>query len=108
MAYIPKPEKINPSGSPHGARRKSHDFYRSKRWRKVRKLFLQNNPFCVKCKESGKLVSAKVVDHIQRVNPANPYDTQNGTWGEPLMSKNLQGLCSKCHDRKSAKERWKK
>jgi 5-methylcytosine-specific restriction protein A len=107
MAYIPKPEKNN-YGRAHQNRKRSHDFYRSPVWRKVRKLHLQRYPFCVECESRGKLISAKVVDHIRRVNPANPYDTQNGTWGEPLSSDNLQGLCSSCHNKKSAKERHQK
>jgi len=108
MAYIPKPEKSNPAGSPHGSRKKSHDFYRSPLWRKTRKRFIQLNPFCKECKDNGKLVSAKIVDHIQRVNPSNPLDTQNGTWGEPLNFDNMQPLCRSCHDSKSARERWRK
>jgi 5-methylcytosine-specific restriction protein A len=106
MAYIPRKKKVNTS--PHGNRRSSHDFYRSPAWRKVRKLHLQKHPFCVECQNQGKVVTAKVVDHIKRVNPSNPYNTQNGVWGEPLNSENLQSLCSKCHNSKSAKERWGK
>ncbi|MEW6622133.1 MAG: HNH endonuclease [Bacillota bacterium] len=42
----------------------SRKLYRSTRWRRLRRRFLQENPLCVDCKKTGRLIEATVVDHI--------------------------------------------
>jgi|GEM_PF-433229 len=77
--------------------RRSNDnskFYNSHTWRKKRKLFLQNNSECVKCKDEGIITEAVYVDHIQRIEDG----------GDKLNENNLQSLCKMHHDSKSGKE----
>ena len=62
------------------------------RWRAARKLYLQKNPLCVKCRENGRLEPATVIDHIipHRGDPKLFWDQDN--W---------QALCKACHDKKT-------
>ena len=69
-------------------------FYNSKRWRSLRKFFIKKNPICVTCKRNNEIVSAKIVDHVKPISQG----------GSPIDLKNLQSLCEKCHNRKSAIE----
>ena len=62
------------------------------RWRKARKVFLQQHPLCAECKQNGKLTPATVVDHII------PHRGDKQLfWDEA----NWQPLCKSCHDRKT-------
>lgn len=65
------------------------------RWRRERELFLRKNPLCVKCKAAGKIVPARVVDHIipHRGDPTLRWDQRN--W---------QPLCKDCHGIKTGNE----
>ena len=64
-------------------------------WQKARRFFLKRHPWCVRCKEKGRLVPATVVDHIKphRGNPDLFWD-----------EKNWQPLCKSCHDHKTMTE----
>lgn len=73
-------------------------FYNARAWRKVGKAYLEAHPFCVDCEAEGIVAKANVTDHKQGLgflldNNLDPYDL-----------KELQGLCSKCHNKKSGKE----
>lgn len=72
-----------------------HAWYKTARWVRARRYFLNRNPLCVRCMEVGKLVDASVVDHIipHKGNPKLFWKQTN--W---------QALCKGCHDRKTAKE----
>ena len=50
-----------------------------KEWQKARKFFLKHHPWCVRCKEKGRLVPATVVDHIKphRGDPDLFWDETN-------------------------------
>lgn len=57
-------------------------------WRKARRLFLSQNPYCKYCKDDGRIVPAVDVDHI------TPHK------GDPVLfwdERNLQGLCKYHH-----------
>ena len=56
-------------------------------WRKARRLFLKDNPFCVKCPRESK-----VVDHIE------PH---RGDMVLFWMRSNWQALCERCHNAKT-------
>ena len=86
----------------------NQEFYKSAAWRKVRDLGLRMEPFCRECARKGKQTLATVRDHIRQINPINAYDTLNGIYPHPLDMENHQSLCTKCHNRKSAKEAHKK
>jgi hypothetical protein len=65
------------------------------RWRAARKVYLSHNVYCVACKQAGIVTAAAVVDHII------PHK------GDMLLfwdKKNWQGLCRKCHNRKTFAE----
>ena len=63
------------------------------RWRKLRKMILNDNPICEICERKP----AREVHHLNGDSRDNCYE-------------NLQALCKECHSRVGAKEgtRWKK
>ena len=69
------------------------------KWRKSRKIFLQQNPLCVECLKEGVITEATVVDHII------PHKGDKRLFWD---RRNWQALCKKHHDIKTAKEdgRW--
>ena len=69
-------------------------FYNSWPWRKKRKAFRLKNPLCKHCELNDIVTPARVVDHIVAIEAG----------GAPLDDANLQSLCDKCHNRKSASE----
>ena len=96
MANKPKTRKQR---NPRRIAGKHNSFYASKWWRGgahsmgARKAILQEGDgWCVDCKKKGKFEPATEVDHIKphRGNMALKKDMDN-----------LQGLCNKCHSRKT-------
>ena len=73
--------------------KESSKIYNSTRWRKLRKLQLENNPFCVICGQP-----AKIADHIIEIKDG----------GNPFEINNLQSMCISCHNTKTAKEKSKR
>jgi len=69
--------------------------YKDPRWKKLRRQFLARNPICSDCAEFGLVVLATDVDHIER---------HMGDLAKAFDWKNLQGLCHRCHSRKTARE----
>lgn len=72
-------------------------FYASTRWRKIRKIKINNNPLCEICEQFGRITPGDVVDHIQPINQG----------GSQFDLRNLQTLCHSCHNRKSGRESHK-
>ncbi len=65
-------------------------------WQKLRRMVLNNEPLCRRCKEKeNKLTSAKEVHHIDNDSSNNALD-------------NLMPLCSRCHSTITNKERAEK
>ncbi len=60
-------------------------FYKSERWKRLRKWKLWQDPLCEVC--GGP---AQVVDHIRPIKEG----------GDPMTVENLQSLCVRCHNRK--------
>ena len=73
-------------------------FYQSQQWRRVRRQYLEQHPLCVECQNEGRIVPARVVDHIKPINEG----------GARFDFNNLQGLCDKCHNKKSGREAHRK
>jgi len=73
------------------ARKRGYD----SQWEKARKHWLQQNPLCVHCKAEGRIVAARVVDHIipHRGNSILFWDSKA----------NWQSLCVKHHNEKTAR-----
>ena len=69
-------------------------------WARVSKAFLSKHPLCMACEHSGRLVPARIVDHILpiRSRPDLKYNADN-----------FQSLCAtrpySCHQRKTGYER---
>ena len=85
-AYQPK---VDPWG------KKSPQWYRQAKWRKLRAAVLQVEPLCRICDANGVARPATVVDHVQPVSKG----------GAKYDQRNLQPLCDKCHNTKSSSER---
>ena len=67
---------------------------RQKRWRVLRRMILNNYPFCVECLERNIHHESREVDHIRAVSDGGgKYDPEN-----------LQALCKSCHSRKTQRE----
>ena len=66
------------------------------KWQKRRKVFLALNPLCndPDQRHEGVTVAATVVDHIK------PHKGDEALFWDPT---NLQALCRRCHDAKTAK-----
>ncbi|SNT76724.1 HNH endonuclease signature motif containing protein [Paracoccus seriniphilus] len=70
-------------------------FYRTRRWRRQSRLFLDRHPLCADCAGLGVVTAAREVDHItpHRGDAKLMWDQSN--W---------QPLCKPCHSRKTARE----
>ena len=75
----------------HAAHPEWSDMYHSSAWRKLRATHLNANPYCAMCPDV-----ATTVDHIIE---------HRGDEGLFLDAGNLQSLCKRCHDKKSARGR---
>ena len=67
-------------------------FYRSAEWAQTRAAVLADDPVCCDCRARF----ARIVDHVVPLLV---------DWSRRLDRTNLQGLCTACHNRKTAKER---
>ncbi len=97
MPTINKRAKQSPQrdNNNHQGRSYYHSGYQTKQWRAMRRDILQSQPLCVECGKQGRLTVANVIDHIKPVRLG----------GEFWDTKNMQPLCTPCHNSKSAKER---
>jgi len=68
-----------------------------RRWRRIRRLHLIQNPLCVECLKEGKIRLATTADHI---------DPHHGDAIKFYDKKNLQSLCTSHHNQKSAHEKY--
>ena len=68
------------------------------RWQKVRRMFLQRNPLCVKCLERGQPVIATVAHHVISIDEGGPR----------LDQSNLMALCRDCHEVTHGRKREKR
>lgn len=70
------------------------NFYNSRRWRSLRKHYIQSNPLCEQCKRNERTTAGQCVDHIKPIRLGG------------LMTDigNLQTLCNSCHAYKSGTE----
>jgi len=62
------------------------------RWERVRRMHLASEPLCRMCQQAGRISAAVLVDHITPINDG----------GARLDDDNLQSLCRRCHDQKTA------
>lgn len=79
------------------------------RWRKARDTFLARHPLCAACSTDERPVPARDVDHIvpHRLSEAlDSGDHERIALAQSLFwnSGNWQGLCQRCHSKKTARE----
>lgn len=67
---------------------------RGRAGQRERRQVLAEEPLCRKCLAVGLTVASEIVDHILPL-----------AWGGTDSRSNKQGLCTPCHDEKSAAER---
>lgn len=108
MPYLPRNTQRRPWLGPEKPRHwqgvKKTNFYSNAPWRRARKAKLESiNYLCEVCKEKGELTEATEVHHIKPINQADPFDTVDGQYGEPLSFSNLQALCFTCHVEQTTK-----
>lgn len=58
-------------------------------WRKIRAIFLSENPLCEMCKREGRYINATEVHHIKPLS-------EGGSFSDPS---NLMPLCKSCHSK---------
>jgi 5-methylcytosine-specific restriction protein A len=81
------------------------------KWAKARVFYLRKHPLCVYCKRDGRVVAARIVDHIiqHRLKEAIDSGDETRIVGARALfwdSANWQSLCKPCHDSvKQAEER---
>lgn len=63
--------------------------YKTAAWQRIRRLQLLNEPLCRFCARVGRVVPARVVDHVV-AHRGDEWLFYNGE---------LQSLCKLCHDR---------
>ena len=71
-----------------------HRLYGLSVWATLRNRVLSGTPFCIECAKQDIIKLADVVDHIV---------DHRGDVNKFLDINNLQALCKKCHDRKTAR-----
>lgn len=73
------------------ARVERRGFYNTARWRRLRAVFLVNNPLCADCMKEGRFVPAKVAHHVvERLDDPD----------RALDESNLEPLCNAHHTRR--------
>ncbi len=63
-------------------------------WKKVRKKFLAEHPFCELCRRQGRLTQATVAHHITATRYGGTDDDEN-----------LMALCQRCHSALHGRQR---
>ena len=98
MPYKPIPKRIKNQVQPKKSWSGTDFKYNSVEWIKLRNLVRNEEPLCRTCKAKGIIRPTEIIDHIKPILDG----------GEALDRDNLQGLCTTCHNAKSAKERNKR
>lgn len=61
-----------------------------RQWRRIRQLYLHQNPLCEQCQAEGRLTAGQEVHHILPLGRGGTNDFTN-----------LQTLCKPCHSKQS-------
>src|SRR5690606_23815511 len=71
-------------------------FYQSRKWRKVRKAYIEQHPICELCGQYDIVSPGEIIDHIVSRKASKKLEL------EPV---NLQTVCNPCHFQKTAQTR---
>lgn len=102
MPYIPTQKKRTKKNTHHSntpmreLRRKA---YNSSQWRKLREVYIKQNPLCCECLRNGKVTPAEDIHH-----KSSPFKGGEINWHLLLDYDNLEGLCKQCHSLHHNKE----
>ncbi|WP_025726773.1 HNH endonuclease signature motif containing protein [Heyndrickxia ginsengihumi] len=66
------------------------EFYASKEWKLLRRLYIINNPLCEQCLKDNKVTQAQIVHHKIEVRE---------DFSKRLDWDNLESLCRACHNK---------
>ena len=92
-SYCPKHK---PKRAARRASAEYHAWYGLPLWiDDLRPAQLLREPWCRECAKRGIRTRATVVDHV---------DPHQGDWAKFIDRDNLQSLCKRCHDQKTARE----
>lgn len=67
--------------------------YHTARWKRFRKMILDGEPLCRRCKAAGKIVLASEIHHIKRLVLFR---------GDAYVPENVEPLCKPCHSKHTA------
>jgi hypothetical protein len=70
--------------------KKYSDFYNSKEWRNLRKLFILENPLCKYCLDEGEVKLAEIIHHKEEIK--EHFDKR-------LDPNNLESVCRIHHNK---------
>lgn len=73
-------------------------FYHSTAWRKCRKSYIISHPLC-ECEQCKLRIVPLPAEHVDHIKPIR-------LGGDPFSWDNLQSLNKKCHNKKSANEKY--
>ncbi len=68
--------------------------YKSKRWQKLRKEKLLQNPCCERCAAKGIYTPTQIIHHKEYVTDKNYHDERIF-----FNIENLESLCQECHNK---------
>lgn len=77
------------------AREFAKKFYSSTAWKKCRKTYLYEHPYCERCLKKGLIVPAEHVHHKVYIDTPEKLN-------DPMLSlnpDNLEALCEPCHSK---------
>lgn len=90
-------------GEKRESRRKERQLiYNTKRWKDLRKLFVQAHPLCEKCLKEGKITPTENIHHI--LSPFAPGLTPEERDRRAYSWSNLMALCVECHIKEHHKD----
>jgi 5-methylcytosine-specific restriction protein A len=70
--------------------KKYTDFYNSKEWRALRKIFKIENPLCVYCLEEGTIKETEIIHHKKEIRE---------DFNKRLNKDNLESVCRNHHNK---------
>ena len=68
--------------------------YQDKRWKRLRKAKLRNNPLCEECEKEGRVSITEEIHHIRTFDIDGNYERLAFDYD------NLMCLCKECHYKK--------
>lgn len=68
--------------------------YNNAQWRKLREVYMHEQPICEECLKHGKITPAEDIHHIR-----SPFKGGDINWALLLDHDNLMAVCKTCHQK---------